>query len=196
MPVNPDAPRTSRTLRLAPPKRDRRAFARMALPEPGATSLPYPSRLLEYPSALMFLLMREMFRLSQSGIAGSSEAERMRFPHFMILLCLEEFGTSSQREVADRLRLDPSDLVGFVDRLERAGYVERRRDDRDRRRYALEVTAAGRRAVRERARVAERMNAELLSELTPQDRNRLRDLLRRAVRRLDVSAANEPRRRT
>jgi len=32
------------------------------------------------------------------------------------------------------LRFDPSDLVAFVDRLDAAGFVRRRRDRRDRRR--------------------------------------------------------------
>lgn len=196
MAVNPDEATTGRAGRLGPPKRGRRAFAPLPPPGSGGAALPYPSKLLEYPSALMFLLMREMLRLTHSGVAATSEAGRMRFPHFTILLCLEESGTSSQREIADRLRLDPSDLVGFVDWLERAGYVERKRDERDRRRYALELTASGRRAVRERARVVERLNAELLAELTPQERTRLRDLLRRAVRRLDVSAENGSGRRT
>src|SRR4051794_4041905 len=40
----------------------------------------------------------------------------------------------SQREVSSVLLLDPSDLVTFVDILERAGLLERRRDPTDRRR--------------------------------------------------------------
>jgi DNA-binding MarR family transcriptional regulator len=143
----------------------------------------YPERLLRYPSALMFLLMREAFRLGQERSArATSDAEGMRFPHFATLACLEEFGPASQREISARLRFDPSDLVAFVDWLEEAGLVVRRRDRRDRRRYAVELTAKGRRALRTRARVADRLNEELFGSLEPDDLEALRTLLLRALR--------------
>ena len=52
----------------------------------------------------------------------------------------------SQRELSDKLGMDPSDIVGLVDVLEDAGFVVRNRDETDRRRYALRLTAAGEQA--------------------------------------------------
>jgi DNA-binding MarR family transcriptional regulator len=150
---------------------------------PVGEPLAYPASLLRYPSAALFLLMREAFRLGQQRTEeATTPAEQMRFPHFAVLACLEEFGSASQRAISERLRLDPSDLVGFVDWLETAGFVERKRDARDRRRYAVDLTPAGRRALRVRARAAERMNAELFGALTAEERERLRGLLLRALR--------------
>ena len=145
--------------------------------------LPPPGRLLRHPSAVMFLLMREAYRLGhrRAHRPGASPAEAMRFPHYAILGCLEEFGSASQKEVADRLRFDASDLVGFVDALEKAGFVVRKRDQRDRRRYALALTAAGRRALERRDREAERLNQELFAPLRPEEREQLRRLLLRAL---------------
>jgi DNA-binding MarR family transcriptional regulator len=143
----------------------------------------YPERLLRYPSAVMFLLMRELFRLSQERMARAVTAQdRMRFPHFATLACLEEFGPASQRDISDRLGFDPSDLVAFVDWLEEAGLVERRRDPRDRRRYAVDLTAAGRRALRTRARLAGDLNKELFRALSPEERELLHQLLLRTLR--------------
>ncbi len=154
--------------------------------EPSGGPLAYPSSLLRYPSAAMFLLMREAFRLAQQRIAEATDpAEQMRFPHFAILACLEEFGASSQRETSERLRFDPSDLVAFVDWLESAGFVERKRDERDRRRYALDLTPAGRRALRARARASARANAELFGALTATEREQLLGLLLRSLRGLE-----------
>jgi DNA-binding MarR family transcriptional regulator len=130
----------------------------------------------------MFLLMREAFRLGQERSARArTVAERMRFPHFATLVCLEEFGPASQREISERLQFDPSDLVAFVDWLEEAGLVVRKRDPRDRRRYAVGLTPEGRRALRTRTRVADHLNEELFGSLEPADREVLRTLLLRAL---------------
>lgn len=165
------------------PPRPRRRFAKaLRTSEPTGEPLDYPTSLLRYPSAAMFLLMREAFRLGQQRMKeADTSAEQMRFPHFSVLACLEEFGSASQREISDRLRLDPSDLVTFVDWLEEVGFVRRRRDERDRRRYAVDLTPAGRRARRTRARAAERLNAELFGALDPDERERLRKLLLKAL---------------
>ena len=59
--------------------------------------------------------------------------------------------------------------MAFIDWLESAGFVERRRDERDRRRYAVELTAAGRKARELVTRRTERTNAELLAALSPEE---------------------------
>lgn len=51
----------------------------------------------------------------------------------------------TQRELADFLRLDPSQVVALIDDLEAQGLVERQPDERDRRSKVLVPTAAGRR---------------------------------------------------
>jgi MarR family transcriptional regulator, lower aerobic nicotinate degradation pathway regulator len=169
--VNVNAPRPSRLAR------------KMPIADPPDPSLAMPERMLRQPSAAMFLLMREAFRLGQRRAqqAAGSPVGSMRFPHLAVLACLDEFGSSSQKDVSARLRFDPSDLVTFVDFLEESGYVVRRRDRQDRRRYSLEITAAGRRALRRRDQDAERHNQELFAALSPEEREHLRDLLLRAL---------------
>jgi MarR family transcriptional regulator, lower aerobic nicotinate degradation pathway regulator len=87
----------------------------------------------------------------------------------------------SQREVSERLVLDPSDLVSLVDILERAGLVERRRDPADRRRHSLEITPAGRTAVRRLEAIGREVTEEVLAPLDEQERAALAHLLRRVV---------------
>ena len=179
MDVNPKGSEAGRS----PSPRPRRRFA-SAMRGPGlcAEGCEYPTSLLRYPSAALFLLMREAFRLGLERREQASTAEhRMRFPHFAVLACLDEFGSASQREISERLRLDPSDLVAFVDWLEEAGFVERRRDPRDRRRYEVDLTRSGRRALRVRARAAERMNEDLFRGLQPEEREQLHTLLLKAL---------------
>jgi DNA-binding MarR family transcriptional regulator len=99
----------------------------------------------------------------------------------------------SQREVSDALLLDPSDVVSLVDILERAGMLERRRDPADRRRYALQLTATGRRAVLRLTEISQQINAELLAPLGPAEREQLAALLARVVQHHTGPAAEPAR---
>ena len=87
----------------------------------------------------------------------------------------------SQGVVSDRLLIDPSDLVGLVDILERAGLVTRDRDPTDRRRYALNITEAGKMAVLRLDVVAQDAGESVLAPLDPTEREQLSGLLRRIV---------------
>ena len=50
----------------------------------------------------------------------------------------------SQRELGDLLVVDRSNVTGLLDRMEKAGWVRRADDPRDRRVYRIGLTAAGR----------------------------------------------------
>lgn len=55
----------------------------------------------------------------------------------------------SQRALSDRLVVDRSNITGLIDRMEAAGWVERRDDPGDRRAYRVQLTPAGRALWRE-----------------------------------------------
>src|SRR2546425_2620868 len=82
----------------------------------------------------------------------------------------------SMRELAERLKSDPSNVTGLIDRLEARGLVERRPDPNDRRIKGLALTAAG-------ARMRERLFARLyaaprpVAQLSECDQRRLADVL-------------------
>jgi len=92
----------------------------------------------------------------------------------------------SQRDLAEQLRLDPSQIVALVDGLQAKGLVERRRDPADRRRYAVVATAAGQEAYAVgRLRIEDSLD-DLLADLDPAERATLHDLLHRIVRPAQV----------
>ncbi len=66
------------------------------------------------------------------------------------------------RQLADEEGISPPSLSGHIDRLERAGLIERTRSDIDRRRVGLALTPAGERLLR---RVRERRTAWLAERL-------------------------------
>lgn len=54
-------------------------------------------------------------------------------------------GPMTQRELAGAVQVEDQTMSRTVERLERSGYVERRRDDADRRRVVVSLTETGRR---------------------------------------------------
>ena len=86
----------------------------------------------------------------------------------------------SRRELADRLRCDPSNVTFLVNRLEQRRLISRARAAGDRRVKALALTQAGV-EVRNRL-IATLAQSPMFSQLTGTQRRHLADLLGRCVR--------------
>jgi DNA-binding MarR family transcriptional regulator len=86
----------------------------------------------------------------------------------------------SMRELAERLKSDPSNVTGLVDRLEARGLVERRADQKDRRIKGLALTSAG---ARMRQRLFSRLYAapRSVADLSERDQRILREVLQRIL---------------
>jgi DNA-binding MarR family transcriptional regulator len=86
----------------------------------------------------------------------------------------------SMRELAARLKSDPSNVTGLIDRLEARGLVERRPAPTDRRIKALALTSAG---AKLRARLFARLYAapRSVADLPERDQRVLADVLQRIL---------------
>ncbi|NUV66169.1 MarR family transcriptional regulator [Streptomyces sp. CAI-121] len=84
------------------------------------------------------------------------------------------------RKIAVRLKCEPSNVTGIIDRLEARGLVERRPDPADRRVKLAAATDQGRRTACE-LRDALDFAREPLAGLSDDERTVLRDLLRRML---------------
>jgi DNA-binding MarR family transcriptional regulator len=84
------------------------------------------------------------------------------------------------RQVARKLKCEPSNVTGIVDRLESRGLVVRRSDPADRRVKLAAATDDGV-DMAERLRAALDFAREPLAGLTPAERTVLRDLLQRML---------------
>ncbi|MFJ9741257.1 MarR family winged helix-turn-helix transcriptional regulator [Streptomyces sp. NPDC101166] len=93
------------------------------------------------------------------------------------LLCLEPL---PMRKLANRLKCEPSNVTGIVDRLETRGLVERRPDPSDRRVKLAAATTEGHRVAQE-LRESLRFASEPLASLADDERESLRRLLRRML---------------
>jgi DNA-binding MarR family transcriptional regulator len=86
----------------------------------------------------------------QSTVAEQLRAIDLSVPQCDVLTTLTEAEGISQQELAQRLYVTKGNISGLLDRLERAGLVERRSTAADRRQYSIHLTASGR-AAAERA---------------------------------------------
>lgn len=141
--------------------------------EPDAIDPPQASRLVE---DLSFLLARANALSLAAGNAALA-AHGLRVRSYSVLVLAAGETRPSQRDCAEYLRLDPSQVVALVDDLEKRGLVTREPDPSDRRANVVVATAAGRErlgAAQASVRAAE---LDLHSNLTAGQRDQLVELL-------------------
>jgi DNA-binding MarR family transcriptional regulator len=108
------------------------------------------SDLLHLDQQLCFAL----YRASRAMIRAYTpllEPLGLTYPQYLAMLVLWEDDDLAIKELGHRLVLDSGTLTPLCKRLEQAGLVERRRDDRDERSVRIALTAAGR-ALKQKAR--------------------------------------------
>ncbi|MEV4189036.1 MarR family transcriptional regulator [Streptosporangium canum] len=88
-------------------------------------------------------------------------------------------GAPTQLAIAHKAGLDKSTLIPVLDQLERQELIERRPDPVDRRARVVTMTDAGRRALTGSTRTVTETEDDLLSDLSPAEREQFRALLQR-----------------
>ncbi len=127
-------------------------------------------------SELTWLLHRAAQRM-RSVTGGAAEQHGLSLRQHILLSALHISPGMTQHELGRAVGMDKTTLTSELDRLERAGLVQRSVDPRDRRARVLAVTAQGdelRSAVSEVAELAEK---EALSVFTADEVARLRRML-------------------
>ena len=127
---------------------------------------------------LSFLLARANALSLAAGNAALS-AHGLRVRSYSVLALAAGSARPSQRELAELLRLDPSQVVALVDELQARGLVVREPDPLDRRANVVVATDVGRSVHAEAARAARAAEAALHQDLSDADRRRLAELLKR-----------------
>jgi DNA-binding MarR family transcriptional regulator len=96
-----------------------------------------------------------------------------------LLRVLSERDGQNGAELGERLQLDSATITGLLDRLERAGLVERRADDQDRRVNRIFATAQARALQPVLDRAMDEVNDSFLAEFASGEAARLREQLAR-----------------
>jgi DNA-binding MarR family transcriptional regulator len=143
------------------------------------------SRLLPEPDqpaiqSTEYLVAQAHYRLRRLGdelLAGTG----LRTRHFSMLPAIGRLGPCSQQQLARYVAITEPAAAESVDELVRAGLVARRPDPGDRRRYALELTDAGRARLVTLSDAAAHLQADMLDLLGADGEAELRALLTRLL---------------
>jgi DNA-binding MarR family transcriptional regulator len=124
--------------------------------------------------------MFELLHLSKRRFMAIASEFDLSPPQVMALRQLDPDEPKPMSELAVALRCDNSNVTGIVDRLEDRGLVERRPAEHDRRVKMLRITERG---AQVRASLSARMSEppEPLANLSLEDQQALRDIMRRAL---------------
>ena len=102
-------------------------------------------------------------------------------PRAHCVLSAAATGEHTQTELAQMIGLDKTTLLVTLDELEAAGLAERRPSEKDRRVRVIAVTKAGESKLAEAEKIADRVQADVLEVLSPDERKVFVDALGRLV---------------
>ncbi len=104
-------------------------------------------RTMEERSETALVALRRILRATELNSKRLANQTGLTTSQFIILQMVLRGGKVSPSTLARSARLTQATVTSLVDKLERSGFVTRRRDTEDRRRIWIEPTPEGRRAV-------------------------------------------------
>jgi len=99
----------------------------------------------------------------------------------------------NQAGLAELLEIEPISLARLIDRMEQAGWVERRPDPKDRRAWLLFVTEKVKPVFAKMVEVGQVVRSEALAGLSAAERTQILDMMLRVRRNLSEKGADAPR---
>lgn len=118
---------------------------------------------------LGFLLVRIGEAVDQEFVAALADLG-MKPRQLRLLVLVDRAGELSQGDLARQLGVDPGNLVGMLDELEREGLLTRARSRQDRRLRLVALTGAGRRLLKKALRATAAIDQWALDPLSTRQR--------------------------
>ncbi len=136
----------------------------------------------------------------EATLMATARAVRAAFDHRLGVLDLNltqatmlayvaEYGPISQTQISDHNGIGRAATGATIDRLERRGLVERRPNPDDRRVWLVALTAAGEALVQQIREVDRRLQSELRSGISRQDRLALANVMNRLQENVTIALA-------
>jgi DNA-binding MarR family transcriptional regulator len=147
-----------------------------------------PGFLVEHASCAVSKVGQAASRLIDANLQSLG----IRARHYQVLKTLAEKGATSQQTIGELLHIDRATMVATIDDLESLNFVQRRRNKSDRRAYAVHLTPPGRSAVSAADDNLDKLDAQILSELSPTDQQGLHAYLCRLVSGKGLAEGTHP----
>lgn len=133
---------------------------------------------VDFESDFLTLLM-VVARLSRVEADRRARQHGMTRAQWGILIHVQNRPGLNQKELSNILEVEPISVARLVDRLARAGLVERRADERDRRVWRLHLLPAAAPLMSEIDRHRQELSDFISGDLTPIERETVRNALKK-----------------
>jgi DNA-binding MarR family transcriptional regulator len=137
-------------------------------------------------------VMQQLGRTYRALLAAFDAHIGQPMPRWRILLTLHQQGETSQKALAQTLRMDPAALTRQIKAIEALGWVERHADTSDNRLTNVALTSAGHDVVRQALPRRAAFMKRALSDLSTEDMDNLSRMLDVLEERLREEAAGPP----
>lgn len=114
-------------------------------------------------------LFSQIHRALQEQAFRKQWGLEITMPQFICLKILEAKNNCMMKDLAERLQLSLGTVTGIIDRLIKAGFVERYRDDRDRRVVRVKLTEEGKKVLQKVVRKREERLISILGQVDEDD---------------------------
>jgi MarR family 2-MHQ and catechol resistance regulon transcriptional repressor len=114
--------------------------------------------------------IRDIYRVALKRLNARLRKERITFSQYSVLLALSRSGPVQMNKLSEHMLVAPANVTGLVDRMERKGYVRRKRNEKDRRLYMIEETEKGSRIFKSISSRFRQYAGNLGSTLTQEER--------------------------
>jgi DNA-binding MarR family transcriptional regulator len=97
--------------------------------------------------------------------------------HANILFSLHQSQSLSQKELAERLNVTPPSITSAIQKMEKAGYISRKADEKDQRIMRLELAQRGRDCIENVKKVAQQLDEMMFQGMSTEEKLLMRRML-------------------
>jgi DNA-binding MarR family transcriptional regulator len=130
-------------------------------------------------------LTRYAHRAFVKALAGELEPHGILSAQWSVLRILWDIEGLTQVELAERMRVEKASLTGVLEGMERRGLILRARNEEDRRKINITLTAQGRRLKPQLSPHAAKINRKATRGMTEIEKSQLRGLLAKLIQNLE-----------
>lgn len=142
-------------------------------------------------SLKLWVVMNHAYRSIEDRLQEQVEAHGVSFSEFAVLEVLLHKGPLPIGDVGDHVLLTSGSMTYVVDKLEEEGLIRRRHCEEDRRIIYAELTGQGRELIEEVFSEHAALIRRLMDELSPAEKQKATDLLKRLGKSAEGQGARE-----
>lgn len=133
---------------------------------------------MELTQCINYLLTTAQHTVSQKLSSRLGEFD-LTPSQYGVLRCLWDLNKANPKEIAEQLGLETSTISGVLDRMQKKGLIVRTISEEDRRFILVEITEKGKALEEPIIKIVDNVNDEVLHFLNDEERDVLRNNLRR-----------------